>query len=390
MLSAARTIPSGVRRRHPAVVACLSVGILLSVPPTAVAVNADQFYGIVVGVTTSDAQLQRLGNGGASTVRVNLSWAQADPDCEGANFDWRTADRLITAAARAHVNVLPSLVGNPSCATQGGDTHKPPSYHLDAYDRFIRAAVTRYGSYTGIGTFWREHPGLDEGSAPNVWEVHNEENFPYWWVDNDGDGDGDPNAQQYLGLLKIAAYGIKQTDGNAKVMLGGLTSGPSTARQPEGYLRDLYSLAEDPRPYFDIVALHPYPESNERSSGQGVLAEVQESRTVMNNRGDAETPIWITEVGWGTRGSPDKLSTSENGQANKLDDTYRLLFENGDALKVQRVLWYNDQDIAQNLEKWEQWAGLFGPPGNSYPKAAWNAFVDRTPNGSPGSGPFPP
>ena len=55
--------------------------------------------------------------------------------------------------------------------------------------------------------------------------------------------------------------------------------------------------------YFEVAALHPYA-----SDVNHVRIEIQSFRNVMVNHGDRATPLWITEIGWGSD-PPDQFGT---------------------------------------------------------------------------------
>ncbi len=61
----------------------------------------------------------------------------------------------------------------------------------------------------------------------------------------------------------------------------------------------------------------------------------------MANRGDGATPLWITELAWGSA-PPDQFGINKGltGQATRLQEVYQMILENRTAWNVQRLFWY--------------------------------------------------
>ena len=68
------------------------------------------------------------------------------------------------------------------------------------------------------------------------------------------------------------------------------------------YLARLLPGAATSKRYFDGVALHPYV-ADARAMG----AQLDNLRRIMRLHGDAATPIYVTELGWGSQQRPDPL-----------------------------------------------------------------------------------
>jgi hypothetical protein len=87
--------------------------------------------------------------------------------------------------------------------------------------------------------------------------------------------------------------------------------------------------------------------------------------------GDAEKPIWITEVGWASGGQPSGLTVGPDRQADYLRQTFELAAENQEKLGLEGVIWYSLNDTPGPL--WPGHCGLFRLDGS--PKPAWEAFA---------------
>jgi hypothetical protein len=86
---------------------------------------------------------------------------------------------------------------------------------------------------------------------------------------------------------------------------------------------------------------------------------------------DDEKPIWITEVGWASRGTPPGLVVGSRGQADYLRQTFELAAAGRDRLWIAGVVWYSLTDTPGPL--WVGHYGLFKLAGAAKP--AWSAFV---------------
>jgi hypothetical protein len=151
---------------------------------------------------------------------------------------------------------------------------------------------------------------------------------------------GGPDAQlahKYGELLKISHEAIKAQDPNAQIVLAGSPGYP-----PRGgpraweFLDQLYDRMPNVENYFEVAALHPYA-----SDITHVRIEIQKFRDVMVSHGDRATPLWISEIGWGSD-PPDQFGINQGpeGQRKRLLGTYRMLLDNRTAWNIQRVYWF--------------------------------------------------
>ena len=101
------------------------------------------------------------------------------------------------------------------------------------------------------------------------------------------------------------------------------------------------------RGQFDSAAIHPYA-----ANPPNALDSTAELRNVMNQAGDRDTPIWITEVGWASAGQPSGLTVGPERQADYLGRTFELAAEAAPAARDRR----RDLVLAQG----HAWVGLAG------------------------------
>jgi hypothetical protein len=257
----------------------------------------DPFYGVISAEPLPDgSMLARLGQGGAGTLRINLAWGtvQSGPD---APYDWSHYDPVIANAARAGVRVLATVYSSPTWAEPTPET-PPLGSSLPDFRAFARAAAERYGAG---GTFWKINPDIPELPITD-WQVWNEPNSPLFWKP-------DPNASQYMTLLRAFRSAVKTADPTAQILVGGLFPTPTGGITMARFLAELYDAGG--RGQFDAVAIHPYA-----STPRIALARVADERRITERSGDPDVPIWITEVGWASRGVPPGLVVGPTGQAN--------------------------------------------------------------------------
>jgi hypothetical protein len=105
-----------------------------------------------------------------------------------------------------------------------------------------------------------------------------------------------------------------------------------------------------------------------------VIGRVDQAREVMRRFGDAEKPIWITEVGWASAGTPPGLVVGPAGQADYLRQLFELAVANRDRVGIAGVVWYSLNDTPGPL--WVGHCGLFKLDGAA--KASWSALVEVT------------
>lgn len=329
----------------------------------AVAANPERaFFGIQTWGLPNVQEVAMMKRGGIGTMRAVFdAGIEASPD----PARWAPYDALMTSAARAHIRVLPVLIGNP-----GGrlGLYRPRNrVERTAWARFVSGAAERYGRG---GSFWRDRPELQPTPITH-YQVWNEPNLPaYWRPHNDAAG--------YLRLVRLTRARLRGVDPSARIVLAGVPDSRNGTRMLD-YVRAIYAQP-GARALFDVVALHPYS-----PDARGVLEKLNLVRALMDRHGDRRTPIWVTELGWATggpRSSP--FRTTEAGQAAQITRSVRALIAARARLRLGRLILFGLQDRAYAASERPWWGprvGLFDLAGR--PKPAWRAFVGLT-NGRPG------
>ena len=78
----------------------------------------------------------------------------------------------------------------------------------------------------------------------------------------------------------------------------------------------------------------------------------------MNRFKDRRTPIWITEIGWATGGSPlPPLTVSPQRQATYLRQAFGMMSANRRRLRIAGVIWYSWRYVPGPI--WFFHTGLF-------------------------------
>lgn len=354
--------------------AALTLAGLVAAPPS----QANVRFGVNKGAGTRTAsEIQRMAQGNVADLRVNFATNPVNPDPMALSDDY---DELVRQTARQRIPLLPVLGGFYNNGAYG-----PPNDagELQNYRQALTALTERYGR---DGTFWCQSPShIPIGSCSDdyrpivSWQVWNEPNLDYFWS-------GAPNAEQYAFLLEESQNALHAGDDRARVVLAGMPPKTGAGINMGAYLKDFYDV-RGVKNDFDVVAIHPY--AADEDGVEGGLYLVQKW---LDNNGDEGRDVWITEVGWGTDGTPANEANgfvkSLSGQARVLRRTFSMTEENERRYDVERVMWFDWRDSVPPPGQSNQFyynSGLFKRSGE--PKPSWDAFTDFT-GGSDGSGPL--
>jgi hypothetical protein len=185
-------------------------------------------------------------------------------------------------------------------------------------------------------------------------QTWNEQNSPTFYKPK-------PSPKQYAKLLKLTNQGLDAAGSSVDVVLGGMFGTP---RRNQGiyswkFLKRLYKV-KGAKKLFDVVALHPYsPNLN------GIEAQIELARKQMKKANDRGTPVFVTELGWGSAGTNDHpLIKSEQGQGKMLRKSFDLLLDQRAKWKIKRILWFawrdpdTEEDVVGGVCHWCGSAGL--------------------------------
>ena len=283
-----------------------------------------------------DAEMGVMRDTGVGSMRVAMYWSDIER-AEGA-YDWSDPDRVMAAAARAGIRVLPTVLRTPDWAAARPGAEGTPPRDVADYATFMRAAVSRYGTR---GTFWAERPELP-AVPPRMWMLWNEPDIEKYWT-------ADPWIPTYLELLRAGRGAVKGADARAKVVLAGLTN-----RSWEE-LRAIYRAGG--RKAFDVAAIHPF---SRRPSN--VLKIVKLARRAMIRGGDRRKPLLLSEVTWSSGKGRSTANygweTTEAGQARRIRQALPMLARNRKRLGIAGVYWFTWLSPALGSKQSFDYAGL--------------------------------
>jgi polysaccharide biosynthesis protein PslG len=350
-------------------IAVALLAALLSVPASAAAAGGSSpLFGVNVQTYPSGAEFEAMREGGIATYRWTISWPGVQPEPESPP-NWTAIDPVMANLAENGVEALPVLYGSPCFVVpcRSGDPQPSPRPPIDSTEArvgwatFLRELVGRYGPG---GSFWSENPSLPERPI-RLWQIWNEPNAPQFYRPA-------PSALEYAELLELSSKAIRSVDSKATIMLGGLPGNPHQPGSIDGprFLDELYRLGA--QRHFDAVAVHPYS-----ANLAGVRNQVAAARLVIAGHDDTDTPIWVTELGWGA--DPDgegRLIQTVDGQAEMLRRSFGLVAARRAEWNVGGVLWYawRDPPRGQPACEWCRTAGLLAADGN--PRPSWTAFAE--------------
>ncbi len=335
---------SGVPSISPIALVLVALAASLSVAPVAVA-SRSEFFGIVQGQFNARGQLDgqdlnRMAAKGVGTNRFELGWKSVVK--RQGSFHWAPSDRFIGALALRGIRAAPFVWGSPKwVATNPGSPPIDTAAHRHGWENFLKAAVARYGPGGDYwGTPYHRRYGARATPLPvRSWQVWNEPSLKKYF--NPGGSDSQA-VKKYAQLLRISHDAIKSRDRSAQIVLAGNPGYPPDGGfRAWGFLDRLYQIP-GVKDDFDVAALHPYA-----STAWDLGQEVRLFHAAMSEHGDGDTPLWLTEFGWGSA-PPDRFGINQGpaGQANRLRDSFNLILRNRAAWNVQRVFWFLWRDPA--------------------------------------------
>ncbi len=236
---------------------------------------------------------------GFGWVRQQAQWAAMEPQ-KGSYGNDTTAqlDQFVNGANAKGLKILLSVVKSPDWVGAKGGL---PTKTQDFTD-FMSFLTQRY-----------------KGKV-QAYEIWNEQNYAV-------ETGGKVNVTAYPPVLKAGFQAVKKTDPKAVVVFGGMTptgvNDPSIALNEVDYLRQIYAYNNgEIKQYYDVLGAHPGSNCNDPDhsypanpqgcdvSGTGkadfstdnsfYFQRVVELHQVMQDAGEGNTKMWLTEFGWTT------------------------------------------------------------------------------------------
>jgi polysaccharide biosynthesis protein PslG len=304
---------------------------------------------------------------GAKTVRWTMLWPAIEP--LSGKFNWSVPDRVVGDLAAQGIRVVPVVWGSPRWVASS--TISAPvgtAQARNAWQSFLRTVVHRYGPGGAYwtGAYRSQHPG--KTSVPiNTWEVWNEPNLPSAMKPT--------TPSVYAQLLALAHTAIRQADPNAQVMFAGLLSHPPNGLTAWNFLSGVYGAGGQNK--FEIMASNAYA-----PSVSAMLDDLGKLRQTMAGHGDGRTPLWISEVGWGSAPVDPKnggQTKGMTGQKQILVQAFNALEQKRSLWHIGKVLWFNFRDPSggnSNICAYCTSAGLLFNDFRAKP--AWSSFLNYT------------
>jgi hypothetical protein len=233
--------------------------------------------------------LQMIHAAGFRWIRQEFPWEDIEQSAKGDFWDhkwnvsaWEKYDRIVQLAEQYDIQVIARLGNPPAWSRTAGDakgSFAPPD-DLQDFGDFVHAVVSRYRGRVTYYQIWNE---------PNI--------YPEW-------GEQPVDAAAYVRLLQVAYRRAKEADPQCVILCAGLAqtleTGPMNLNDLV-YLQQMYDAGV--HGYFDIMGVMAYglwtgPGDHRASQELTNFSRPQLIRHIMVRNGDADKPLWATEVGW--------------------------------------------------------------------------------------------
>jgi len=319
------------RRLIPIQILLLVVVLPALMPAAARAYLPPGFIGISPQNPGTAKDYALMQEAGIYSVRLPLYWAAVEPENPAfTERHWDAFDHEVRLAAEAGLEVFPFVTASPKWVTPLGiDLPVANPWQRRAWGSFVRAVVDRYGP---DGSFWREEDELPYLPV-HRWEIWNEENIVTFATR--------PEPKRFATLIRIAGRVIHREAPGSQVILGGLFGRPLQIppNVASGDYLSRFYRAHNVKRYFDGIGLHPYV-ADARAMG----AQLKNLRRIMRRHGDFGTPLYVTELGWGSESGPTRWQRGLWGQAYQLSKSFAMLSANRERWGVGGVWWFTWSD----------------------------------------------
>jgi hypothetical protein len=235
--------------------------------------------------------VQMIADAGFNWLRQEFTWEDIEIHGKGDFEDrrhepyrssWDKYDHIVDLAEEYDLEIIARISNPPSWTRARGDeagTLAPPD-NLDDYGDFVETLVRRYQGRIQYYQIWNE---------PNI--------YPEW-------GERPVSPEEYTELLKVGYSRVKEACPECVVISGALAQtiplGPRDLNDFV-FLQRMYDAGA--AGYFDVLAMQGYglwSGPTDRRMRPRVLnfSRPLYLREIMVENGDADKPVWITEMNW--------------------------------------------------------------------------------------------
>jgi len=208
---------------------------------------------------------------------------------------WEKYDNIVDLADQYGLEIIARLSNPPAWSRAAGDetgTFGPPD-NLEDYGNFVEQVVRRYQGRIHTYQIWNE---------PNI--------YPEW-------GEQPVSPEGYTELLKVGYTRVKGACPECIVISGALAQTiPLGPRDLNDFIFLQRMYAAGAADYFDVLSIQGYglwSGPTDRRMRPRVLnfSRPLYIRDIMVQNGDADKPIWITEMNWNA--SPEEMPNKPFG-----------------------------------------------------------------------------
>jgi len=261
--------------------------------------------------TTTDAQmtaeLDVLEQAGATSVRIDVSWASLEPS--DGSFDLELAEgdlaHAITEADARGIKPLITLFESPCWASSAPAAVKETPGGCEPGGVATRYSPVDAADYGQAAAYLAERWG-DRIIGIEVW---NEPDVPMFLRDGGNEGtEEEPaaistRARAEAAMTRAAYEAVKTVSPETQIVTGAVEGSDAD------FVAALYKAGI--AGHYDALSIHPYngyraPRVTRNADAghpdpQFVMSTgIPRVRDVMTDAGDAEQPLWLTELGWST------------------------------------------------------------------------------------------
>ncbi|MBM2810021.1 MAG: uncharacterized protein HW416_780 [Chloroflexi bacterium] len=268
-----------------------------------------------VDPTKRRRSLEMARTAGFHWIRQQFPWADIEPDEKGrfigafGESTWDKYDAIVSLAQEQGLELIVRLDTTPKWARTGNPHVATPPDRLDDFGDYVGAVVSRYRGRV------------------RYYQVWNEPNLTVEW------GMTPVDAVAATELLRVAYVRAKAADPDAVILAPALSptiSEASDAMNELIFLQQMYDAGASR--YFDIGSVQAYglrggPDDRRLGPGDVNFSRPILFREVMVRNGDAEKPIWASEVAWNVppAGAPEPHQWGQVTEAQQARYTVRAL-----------------------------------------------------------------